>query len=357
MGTSLEPAVGPQRVPHLARHLAVAAADGVGSAAHAQRRLGHAERGLGLGADIVAEGEQLLGGEAQLAGQAADGVLDLARRVGVVARGHGRVGGEDGAGPGAIQRLGQRDAVGLAVAAGQLQRGQGGVALVEVDHPGLVAHRPQRPDPPDAEQRVLGQPGLGIAVIEAAGDPAVHGVVVATVGVEQEQRDPPDVDAPDTGGDVACADRDADRQRRRVRAGDERRREAIGVGVDPVLVLPARGVDALAEVALAVHEPDGDERHRPVRGLLEQVAGQRAQPAGVHRQRHVHAVFGAQEAHGMGRVQRRAGVGPVQVGGDLALQRLGAGHQLAVLGGAPQHPRRGLLQQPHRVAPAQVEAL
>ena len=50
-------------------------------------------------------------------------------------------------------------------------------------------------------------------------------------------------------------------------------------------------------------------------------------------------------------------MGPLQVGGDLGLQRLGPRHQLAVVGGALEHPRRGLLQQPHRVAHAQVKAL
>ena len=44
-------------------------------------------------------------------------------------------------------------------------------------------------------------------------------------------------------------------------------------------------VDALAEVALVVHQPDGDHRHRAVRRRLEDVAGERAEAAGVDRQR------------------------------------------------------------------------
>ena len=51
---------------------------------------------------------------------------------------------------------------------GQLERRQRGVALVEVDDDRLTAHRPQRPDPADAEQRVLGQARLGVAVVQAA---------------------------------------------------------------------------------------------------------------------------------------------------------------------------------------------
>ena len=77
-------------------------------------------------------------------------------------------------------------------------------------------------------------------------------------------------------------------------AGDERGGQPLGVRVDPVLVLPAAGVDALAEVALPVHEADGDERQREVGGLLEDVAGERAEAAGVDRQRAVDAELGAE---------------------------------------------------------------
>ncbi len=46
-------------------------------------------------------------------------------------------------------------------------------------------------------------------------------------------------------------------------------------------MLPTARVDALAEVATVVHEPDRDERDGQIGGLLEDVAGQRPQSAGV----------------------------------------------------------------------------
>ncbi len=61
--------------------------------------------------------------------------------------------------------------------------------------------------------------------------------------------------------------------------GHQRRGKPFRVGVDPVLVLPARGVDALAEVSLAVHQADGEQRNRAVGGLLDEVAGERAEPS------------------------------------------------------------------------------
>ena len=78
-------------------------------------------------------------------------------------------------------------------------------------------------------------------------------------------------------------------------AGDERGGHAVGIGLDPVLVLPAGRVDPLAEVAVAVHQADRDQRQPPVGGLLEDVAGQHAEAAGVDRQRLVDRVLGAEE--------------------------------------------------------------
>ena len=171
------------------------------------------------------------------------------------------------------------------------------MALVEVHHRRVDPHRPQRAHAAHAEQQVLGEAQVARAGVQARADPARHRAVLGAVGVEQEERHAPDVDAPDLRDDVLGADGDGDRDRLAAVAGDERHRLALGVGRHPRLVLPAGGVDALAEVALAVEQADGDQRQRPVGGLLEDVAGQRPEPAGVDRQRGVDAVLGAEEAH------------------------------------------------------------
>ena len=149
--------------------------------------------------------------------------------------------------------------------------------------PGSMPSALQRPHAADAEQRVLPQPHLGVADVEPRGDPAVGDAVLRPVGVEQQQRDAADVDPPDLGDDVAPDERHGHGERLAVVAGDERGGHAVGIGVDPVLVLPAGAVDALAEVAVAVHQPDRDQRHGAVGGLLEDVAGQHAEAAGVDR--------------------------------------------------------------------------
>ena len=57
----------------------------------------------------------------------------------------------------------------------------------------------------------------------------------------------------------------------------------------------AGDVDALVEVAGAVHQADADHRQGEVGGLLQDVAGQHAEAAGVDRQRAMHAELGAAE--------------------------------------------------------------
>ena len=67
--------------------------------------------------------------------------------------------------------------------------------------------------------------------------------------------------------------------------------------------------------------PTRDERQRLVGGLLEQVAGERAEAAGVDRQRDVDAVLGAQERHRAGRGVDRARRRALEVGVHLRLER------------------------------------
>ena len=75
-----------------------------------------------------------------------------------------------------------------------------------------------------------------------------------------------------------------------------------------VLLVPV-GVDRLAEVALAVQEPDPDQRQRHVAGRLHVIAGQHAQAARVDAQRLVEAVLGAEVGDRPLELVGRAGAG------------------------------------------------
>ena len=135
------------------------------------------------------------------------------------------------------------------------------------------------PHAADAEQDLLADAVLGAAAVEAVGDQAALGVVLVDVGVEQVEPDAADVGPPDLGDDGHAGQVDLD-----ARTLDERQRHGVGVEGREALLLPAVGVELLAEVALAVEEPDADERHAELAGRLEVVAGQHAEAARVLRQ-------------------------------------------------------------------------
>ena len=104
-GHLVDRAIGPQRGPHLARDLAVAAADAVARAARVQGELRHAE---GLAVVVGARAPEPDDGvevDADLAGQRAQRLDDQLGLVGVVARGHRGVRGEHGARAGRVQRV------------------------------------------------------------------------------------------------------------------------------------------------------------------------------------------------------------------------------------------------------------
>ena len=208
--------------------------------------------------------------------------------------------------------------------------------------------------PADAQQHVLREAGVGVAVVEARGDHAPQAVVLGHVGVEQEQRHAPDVDPPDLRVHVLVADADADHERGAVRRRDDGARDALGIGRHPVLLLPPRGVDALAEVPAPVHEPDRDERQPAVGRLLEDVAREGPEAARVDRQRLVHRVLGTEERHRVVGGHGPGRGGRAELGGHDLLERRDARQQLVVVRGPCERGRGGLLQQPHRIAPARA---
>ena len=85
----------------------------------------------------------------------------------------------------------------------------------------------------------------------------------------------------------------------------QRHRQPLGIVVDPVLLLPPRGIKPLPKIPLAVQQADRHQRQRLIRSLLDQIPGQSAQPAGIHRQRMMHAELRARKATG-----RSAAIGP-----------------------------------------------
>ena len=178
--------------------------------------------------------------------------------------------------------------------AGALGEQERGVALVEVPRRRLEPERPDRPDAADAEDQLLVEPHLAAADVQDVGDRAVRLVVLGQVGVEQQDRHPPDLGEPDRDGEVPARQRHGHRQRQPVLVLDPAERQAREVVVGVVVLLVAVGIDRLAEVALAIQQPDADRGEGHVARGLHVVAGEHAQAARVDAERFVEAVLRAE---------------------------------------------------------------
>ena len=101
----------------------------------------------------------------------------------------------------------------------------------------------------------------------------------------------------------------------------------------------AVGVDRLAEVAVAIEQPDADERQGHVAGGLHVVAGQDAEAARVDAERLVEAVLGAEV--GDRAVERVAVAALEPVAGAVGHVAVEVGQDVVVLGQEASGRRAG----------------
>ena len=233
------------------------------------------------------------------------------------------------------------------------------MALVEVPDRGREVELAQRPHAADAEHELLVQAHLAAADVEDVRDRAVGVVVVGDVGVEQQDRDPADLDDPDGGEQLAAGQRHADRERLAEPVERAAQRQARELVVRVRVLLVPVGVDRLAEVALAVHEPDADQRQGHVRRGLHVVAGEDAEAAGVDAERLVEAVLGAEVGDRPVELRAVAALEPVvravghvrlELGDDVLVlgHERGVVEQLAPVDGPGQDGDRGCGTSPSR---------
>ena len=218
------------------------------------------------------------------------------------------------------------------------------MAFVQMEHAGVDPQRAQSPHAADAKHDLLAKAAVGLGHVEAVGDvPQVLGVRLE-VRVEEKQRHPPDLHAPDGDPHVAAADRSLDLDARHLA------HRQLGSPVFVIhLDLPAVRIDVLPAKSLPVQQADRDQREPQVAGRFQVVAGQDPESTGIDRQ-----AFGKSELEREVRDgERRLGVHeprmPVVVllvGGFCALERL------LDLGPRPR-PQNAILaqlvEQQHRV--------
>ena len=188
---------------------------------------------------------------------------------------------------------------------------------------GARLERPDGAHATDAQDELLVEAHLAAADVQDVGDRPVGVRVLGDVRVEQEDRHAPDLGDPDGDEQVAPGQLDGDGQGQPGRVLDAAERQPRQVVVGVVVLLVAVGVDRLAEVALAIQQPDADRRQGHVAGRLHVVAGEDAETAGVDAERLVEAVLRAE-----------VGDRPAQPVGVLALEPVvgAVGHVRVELG-------------------------
>ena len=143
------------------------------------------------------------------------------------------------------------------------------------------------------EHDLLPDAGVVVAAIQRVGDVAVlRQFVFRDVGVHQVQRDPADFQLPDLDINIARRQLDRDLQ---VAAGGVlygHQRQGIEIVGRIALLLPAVGIQHLAEIALLVEQAEADEGIVLVAGRFQVIAGEYSQAARVDRQALGKTVFG-----------------------------------------------------------------
>ena len=129
-----------------------------------------------------------------------------------------------------------------------------------MEHLRLDAEGVQGAHPADAEQDLLPQPVLAAAAVQPVGDRPLGGGVLVHVGVEQQQRRPADLGAPDLRVEHGVGQPHRHQQRPAVVAGDQLERQLVRVERRVGLLLAAVGGQRLPEVPGAVEQADTDHR-------------------------------------------------------------------------------------------------
>ena len=285
-------------------------------------------------------------------GQVGECVAEGLGLVGLVPGRHGRVGREDAPLARPRERVVERGSRGDVVR-GELERRERRMPLVEVQDAGLDPERPERAHGADPEQPVLSEARERVPLVEAGGDPPVDGVVLVELRVEEVERDAADLDAPHVERDVPARERERQAERRPVVRQDLHGREVLGDDLRPVLVLEARAVDALLEVALAVEEADADDGQGEVARLLEDVPRERSQAAGVDRERRMDAELRADEGdRAVETLDMRVRPGAIVL--EHLRQPRDALTDRDVTGGGLGRVRQEVLELAHRVAAVEL---
>ena len=175
-----------------------------------------------------------------------------------------------------------------------LDEHEAGVTFVGVPHIRLDVERAQNAHTADAEQPFLAQPQVHAAGVESAEKFAILWAVFRQVRIEQQQRHAANHQSP--GPHQHFMPRHFNRDSEVGAVGVENRRDRRGCQIERVVhvLLPAIDIDALVEVAVAIEQPDADQRQTQIGRRFAMVTGEHAESSGIDRHRRVQSELSAE---------------------------------------------------------------
>ena len=123
----------------------------------------------------------------------------------------------------------------------------------------------------DTKQQLLANASPLVAAIETICQLAVLGLVTFDVGIQQIQLHPTHADQPHLGKQLTVASVNLDRDGLPVGASRRFERRVLDLGILILFALVSVFIQVLAEVALAIEQPDRDERNAQAARTLDVV--------------------------------------------------------------------------------------
>ena len=222
----------------------------------------------------------------------------------IVSGGNGRVGREDQRRPQHLAGGREIEAVLFHEHPGALKPHQKRMPFVHVIDHGIDPEGLQGLHPPDAEDDLLPQSVLHIAGVESAGDVPVFRVIFFQVGVEQVERNPPDLASPDLREALPAGKVHGYFHWFPILAGLQGEDHVVEVIVGRFLLLPSVPAQVLGEIAVLVQKAYAAQRKPQVARALEVIACKDAQSPGIDGKAlgnsELHGKIGDGEINGLG---------------------------------------------------------
>ena len=187
-----------------------------------------------------------------------------------------------------------------AVITDTFEQGKGGVALVKMNQPVMKPQLFQHFRPANTQHDLLTQALFQVPGVEPGGNTPVPGIILLDIRIHEINGRGADADLPHGHMDGGIDQRHLEDQLAALVGDDPRNGGGLPVERLGDILLPSVLADLLQQISFGVHEPHPHHRNVQITALLNKIAGQKSQTAGIKGQRSMQSVFGRKVSHSHG---------------------------------------------------------